>query len=75
MPRTPAETQAIAGGQGMSKRWSYQTIEVKTSMMGLHKAEDIQAELSRQGQLGWELVNIIIPAPMRPAMLVFKKEA
>lgn len=59
----------------MSKRWSYQTIEVKTSMMGLHKAEEIQAELSRQGQLGWELVNIIIPAPMRPAMLVFKKEA
>ncbi|EMR4107832.1 MULTISPECIES: DUF4177 domain-containing protein [Stenotrophomonas] len=59
----------------MSKRWSYQTIEVKTSMMGLLKAEDIQSELSRQGQLGWELVNIIIPAPMCPAMLVFKKEA
>ena len=59
----------------MSKRWSYQTIEVKTSMMGLLKAEDIQSELSRQGQLGWELVNIIIPAPRRPAMLVFKKEA
>ncbi|WP_374083015.1 DUF4177 domain-containing protein [Stenotrophomonas sp. P2112] len=59
----------------MSKRWSYQTIEVKTSMMGLLKAEDIQSELSRQGQLGWELVNIIIPAPMRPAMLVFQKEA
>ncbi|MBA0225900.1 DUF4177 domain-containing protein [Stenotrophomonas maltophilia] len=59
----------------MSKRWSYQRIEVKTSMMGLLKAEDIQSELSRQGQLGWELVNIIIPAPMRPAMLVFKKEA
>ncbi|MBH1511491.1 MULTISPECIES: DUF4177 domain-containing protein [Stenotrophomonas] len=59
----------------MSKRWNYQTIEVKTSMMGQLKAEDIQSELSRQGQLGWELVNIIIPAPMRPAMLVFKKEA
>ena len=73
--RPPAETHAIFRGQGMSKRWSYQTIEVKTSMMGLLKAEDIQSELSRQGQLGWELVNIIIPAPMRPAMLVFKKEA
>ncbi|HFF6205177.1 TPA: DUF4177 domain-containing protein [Stenotrophomonas maltophilia] len=59
----------------MSKRWSYQTIEVKTSMMGVLKPEDIQAELSRQDQLGWERVNIIIPAPMRPAMLVFKKEA
>jgi len=59
----------------MSKRWSYQTIEVKTSMMGVLKPEAIQAALSRQGHLGWELVNIIIPAPMRPAMLVFKKEA
>ncbi|MDV9041034.1 DUF4177 domain-containing protein [Stenotrophomonas sp. RAC2] len=59
----------------MSTRWSYQTIEVKTSMMGVLKAEDIQSELTRQGLLGWELVNIIIPAPMRPAMLVFKKEA
>ncbi|AWH24645.1 DUF4177 domain-containing protein [Stenotrophomonas sp. YAU14D1_LEIMI4_1] len=58
----------------MSKRWSYQTIEVKTSLMGVLKAEDIQNELTRQGLLGWELVNVIIPAPMRPAMLVFKKE-
>lgn len=58
----------------MSTRWSYQTIEVKTTMMGVLKAEDIQSELTRQGQLGWELVNVIIPAPMRPAMLVFKKE-
>ncbi|MGF6418207.1 hypothetical protein ABH900_001686 [Stenotrophomonas sp. AN71] len=58
----------------MSTRWSYQTIEVKTTMMGALKAEDIQSELTRQGQLGWELVNVIIPAPMRPAMLVFKKE-
>ncbi|KOQ69927.1 DUF4177 domain-containing protein [Stenotrophomonas maltophilia] len=59
----------------MSTRWNYQTIEVKTSMMGVLKAEDVQAELTRQGELGWELVNIIIPAPMRPAMLVFKKQA
>lgn len=58
----------------MSKRWSYLTVEVKTTMMGLQKTDDIQAELSRQGLLGWELVNIIIPAPMRPALLVFKKE-
>lgn len=42
----------------MSKRWSYQTIEVKTSMMGVLKPEDIQAELSRQGQLGWERAQI-----------------
>ena len=58
----------------MSKRWSYLTVEVKTSLMGLQKPEDIQAELSRQGQLGWELVNIIIPTQFRPAMLIFKKE-
>ncbi|AWH52705.1 hypothetical protein C1924_05705 [Stenotrophomonas sp. ESTM1D_MKCIP4_1] len=58
----------------MSKRWSYLTVEVKPSWMGVHQPEEVQAELSRQGQLGWELVNIIIPAPMRPAMLIFKKE-
>lgn len=57
----------------MSKRWSYLTVEVKTTMMGLQKADDIQAELSRQGQLGWELVNIIIPAPMRPALLFSRR--
>lgn len=57
-----------------SKRWSYQTIEVKTSMWGGFKAETIQAELTRQGNQGWELVNMIAPSTVAPALLVFKKE-
>jgi len=59
----------------MSKRWMYQTIEVKPGMMGGFKTDNIQAELSRQGQLGWELVNIAFPSALTPAILVFKKEA
>ncbi|WP_421568792.1 DUF4177 domain-containing protein [Stenotrophomonas sp. PD6] len=57
----------------MSKRWSYLTVEVKPTWTGL-KAEDIQAELNRQGQLGWELVNTLVSTPMGVALLVFKKE-
>jgi len=53
----------------------YQTIEVKPGMMGGFKTDNIQAELSRQGQLGWELVNIAFPSALTPAILVFKKEA
>ena len=59
----------------MSKQWKYLVVEVKTGLMGNFKKETLQEELDKQGKLGWELVNIIIPAPMRPAMLVFKKEA
>ncbi len=58
----------------MSKRWSYNTVEVKPGLMGHVKADKLQAELSRQGQLGWELVNIVF-VPFNPALLVFKKEA
>jgi hypothetical protein len=57
----------------MSKRWSYLTVEVKPSWTGL-KPEEIQTELNRQGQLGWELVNALVPSPMGVALLVFKKE-
>ncbi|AOA71681.1 MAG: hypothetical protein K0S73_1310 [Stenotrophomonas rhizophila] len=57
----------------MSKRWSYLTVEVKPSWTGL-KPEDLQAELNRQGQLGWELVNVMQGTPMGVALLFFKKE-
>ncbi|GAB3056409.1 DUF4177 domain-containing protein [Stenotrophomonas tumulicola] len=59
----------------MSKRWNYLSIEIKPGMMGGFKNEEVQAELTRQGQLGWELVNIVFAAPLTPAILVFKKEA
>ncbi len=59
----------------MSRRWTYQVIEIKPrGLMGGFKEADIQAELNRHGQLGWELVNIINVSPMKPAMLVSKKE-
>lgn len=58
----------------MNKRWSYQTIEIKPGMMGNYKTETIQSELAKQGNLGWELVNVIIPSAYHPALLVFKKE-
>ncbi len=57
-----------------SKRWSYQTIEVKTSLWGGFKTDAIQTELTRMGNQGWELVNIIAPSVAAPVLLVFKRE-
>lgn len=56
-----------------ANRWSYHTVEIKPSLMGGLKTELIQEELTRQGNLGWELVNVIVPAPMTPVVLVFKR--
>lgn len=58
----------------MSKRWSYLTVEVKPSWTGL-KPDEMQAELNRHGQLGWELVNVLQTQPIGVALLIFKKEA
>ncbi len=62
----------------MSKRWNYLTIEVKPNLMGIVNAEQIQQELTRQGQLGWELVNatsLVSAPPFTTSVLIFKKEA
>ncbi|WP_115004166.1 hypothetical protein [Xanthomonas campestris] len=58
----------------MSKRWTDLTLELKPSFIGSIKTKDLQAELIKQGNLGWELVNIAMPAPLSAALLVFKKE-
>lgn len=58
----------------MSKRWSYLTVEVKPSRTGL-KPEDMQTELDRHGQLGWEPVNVLPTRPIGVAVLIFEKEA
>ncbi|MEA9829629.1 hypothetical protein VDG09_18545 [Xanthomonas campestris pv. raphani] len=58
----------------MSKRWTDLTLELKPSFSGGIKHDDIQAELIKQGNLGWELVNSIMQAPLSAALLVFKKE-
>jgi hypothetical protein len=57
----------------MSKRWSYLTVELQPSWTGL-KPDEMQAELNRHGQLGWELVNVLQTQPMGVALLIFKRE-
>jgi hypothetical protein len=58
----------------MSRRWSHLTVEVKPGMMGIVKPKDIQDELTRHGNLGWELVNLVFAPPLNTALLIFKKE-
>lgn len=58
----------------MSKRWTYQVIEIKPKLLSGLDAETLQNELNRLGAQGWELVNVIVPAPMAAVQAVFKKE-
>ena len=57
----------------MSTRWQYQVVEIKPGMMGTIKADVLQETLVRQGQLGWELVQLT-PSGMS-VLAVFKREA
>lgn len=57
----------------MNNRWSYQVVQIKPGRWGKLKDEDVQAELNRMGAMGWELVNIVMPAPLAPPMMVFKR--
>jgi hypothetical protein len=60
----------------MSTRWTYQVIELKPTFLGRLTPETMQAELNRQGALGWELVQVVHSGqPLQPARLVFKREA
>ena len=36
---------------------------------------DLQAELERQAARGWELVQVVAPAPLAPLLVVFRKRA
>jgi hypothetical protein len=60
----------------MSQRWSYQLIEIRPGFtVGRVKADTIQAELNKQGALGWELVQVIHSGHgLHPAQLIFKRE-
>lgn len=55
------------------RRWSYLAVEVATSLMGGLKTNLLQEELTRHGNLGWELVNVIVATPVKPVVLVFKR--
>lgn len=54
-------------------RWSYLTAEVKPGLMGGFKPDALQHELTRHGNLGWELVQLIVSSPLAPAVMVFKR--
>ncbi len=59
----------------MSKRWTYQVIEVKLQMFDKPITERAQEELNRVGQLGWELVSAVQSEAMDSIRLFLKKEA
>jgi hypothetical protein len=49
-------------------------VEIKPGLMGGFKAEVVQEALVRQGQLGWELVELM-PSGSMSMLAVFKREA
>ncbi|MFT4256581.1 MAG: DUF4177 domain-containing protein [Pseudoxanthomonas sp.] len=56
-------------------RWVYQVVEIKPQFFKSNlSAADLQTELTKQGALGWELVQILHFNHLIPAKLVFKKE-
>lgn len=57
-----------------TRRWLYQVVEIKPKWWGGLDAEEVQAELTRQGTLGWELVSVIVPQSMTATQLIMKKE-
>ena len=55
----------------MSTQWRYLVVQVKTTMIGNFKMEQLQEELDKHGRLGWELVNVVHATPT--PVLVFKR--
>jgi hypothetical protein len=58
----------------MTRRWTYQVIEIKPAWTGRIKPQAIQDELNRLGLQGWELASTTIGTPMGPALAALKKE-
>jgi len=59
----------------MTNKWRYLVTIVKPGFFGTIKEEHLQAELDRQGNQGWELVEILrTPSgTWSNTQLVFKK--
>lgn len=59
----------------MSERWQYKVEEIKVSLLGGIKPEDIEERLQSLGLQGWELVNAVHAPPVGPTLLFLKRRA
>ena len=55
------------------QRWQHLVIEVKAKFLGNHQ-ERLQAELDKQGALGWELVAVSQSYGVETVRLFFKRQ-
>lgn len=58
----------------MSRRWSYQTIKLKTNWWGSVEEKAAQDQLTRLGLQGWELVSVTTQGTGYPVFAYLKKE-
>ena len=55
-----------------NERFSYQVVEIRPKFFGM-KIPQIQDELNRLGNQGWELVSAVQSNPLHPLRLYLKK--
>ena len=58
----------------MSRRWTYQVVELKGGWWGNVKPDAARDQLAKLGQQGWELVSVTSPVHGYTAMAYLKKE-
>jgi hypothetical protein len=59
----------------MSTRWNYHVAEIKMQLFGASMTDRVQAELTRLGQLGWELVSSVQSSSADSIRLFLKRPA
>lgn len=58
----------------MSRRWSYQVVELKGNWWGAVQKDAAQEQLARLGHQGWELVSVATQGTGYPVLAYLKKE-